>query len=49
VTKPLEDLDVKSQAKIAELVAAAPRLNTRQRERLEMLFRGSATDEAGAT
>jgi len=42
---PLEQLDAKSQAKIHALIATAPELTDRQRERLQLLFRrpGDAT------
>jgi hypothetical protein len=38
--RPLADLPAEWQAKIAELVATAPPLSPRQKERLELLFRG---------
>jgi hypothetical protein len=43
--RPLADLPPAWQAKIAELVATAPPLSPRQKERLELLFRGG--DDAG--
>lgn len=49
MTPRLQDLDAKSQAKIRALVAQAPELSDRQRERLQLLFRGGARppDAAG--
>jgi hypothetical protein len=46
-TKPFEDLPPDEQAKIRELVATAPPLSTRQRERLEMLFRQPQAEAGG--
>jgi hypothetical protein len=43
VTNRLEDLPAEQQARIRELVDAAPPLSDEQKQRLELLFR----DEAG--
>jgi hypothetical protein len=42
VTKRLEDLPPNQQAKIREIVTAAPPLSDRQRARLELLFRAGS-------
>jgi hypothetical protein len=49
--RPLADLPPEWQAKIAELVATAPPLSSRQKERLELLFRGGddASEDAAVT
>jgi hypothetical protein len=47
VTARSEYLDAKRQAKIRALVEAAPPLSERQRERLQLLFRGALAKAKG--